>query len=137
MFTRIKMAKWPTVKALKVDAAITRYGATWIQDALARFIAAYRDPSLTQAEVERASLNIEYRFALQVYHKVKFVLEDAQQFGIMEATRDAVHARPARRDRQGRPVPPRFDTVLVNDGTGGASGVQGTSRCEVAILCRR
>ena len=43
----------------------------------------------------------------------------------MEALHDAVHARPARRDRYGRHVPARFDTVLVNDGTGGPAGVQG------------
>ncbi|RPD72984.1 hypothetical protein L226DRAFT_524416 [Lentinus tigrinus ALCF2SS1-7] len=48
-----------------------------------------------------------------------------KDLGIMEATDDAAHARPAHHDRQGRPVPGRFDTVLVSDGTGGPSGVQG------------
>ncbi|RPD58107.1 hypothetical protein L226DRAFT_467289 [Lentinus tigrinus ALCF2SS1-7] len=125
-FTRIKMTKNPSVKALRFDAAINLYGATWIRDALARYIVGYRNPSLTPAEVEREALTITYRFqTLLAYHKIKFVLEDAQQLGIMEATDDAAHARPARYDRQGRPVPGRFDTVLVSDGTGGPSGVQG------------
>lgn len=126
-FTRIKMAKWPTMKALRFDAAVNLYGATWIRDALARFIVAYRDPSLTSAEIERASLDVFYGFGtLPVFHKIKFTLEDAQHLGIMDATHDAVHARPARRDKQGRHVPARFDTVLVNDGTGAATnGVQG------------
>ncbi len=127
-FTRIKMTKHPSVKALHFDAAVNDYGATWIRDALARYIVGYQNPSLTPDEVEQEALTISYRFAtLPVFHKLKFVLEDAQQLGIMEATHDAAHARPARRDRHGRHVPARFDTVLINDGTGGPSGVQGTT----------
>lgn len=45
----------------------------------------------------------------------------------MEGIHDVAHARPARKDRQGRQVPARFDTVLVNEGRGGPTGVEGTS----------
>ncbi|TFK85635.1 hypothetical protein K466DRAFT_601004 [Polyporus arcularius HHB13444] len=124
--TRIKMTKWATVKALRFDHAVTHYGATYIRDALARFIVSYRDPSLTPAEIEQESLHIRYDFSrVPVYHRAKFLLGDAQGLGIMESTRDAVHAHPARRDRRNRRVPARFDTVLVNEGTGGAVGLQG------------
>ncbi|KAI0753003.1 hypothetical protein C8Q80DRAFT_1217332 [Daedaleopsis nitida] len=124
--TRMSVVKWPTVKALRFDAAVNSYGATFIRDALARFVVTYKDPSLTRTEVEHESLRISYPFAtLPVFHKIKFILEDAEQLGIMESTHDVLHAGPARQDRQGQPVPARFDTVLVNDGTGGASGVEG------------
>ena len=131
------MTKHATVKMLRFDAAVNDYGATWIRDALARYVVGYRNPSLTPAEVEQESLSISYRFpGLPVFHKIKFILEDAQHLGIMEALHNAAHARPARRDRYGRHVPARFDTVLVNDGTGGPSGVQGkfnpkSSHCHV------
>ncbi len=141
-FTRIKMTKHASVKALRFETAVRDYGATWLRDALARYIVGYRNPSLTPEEIEHEALTVSYRFAtLPVYHKLKFVLEDAQQLGIMEAVHDAAHARPARRDRYGRHVPARFDTVLVNDGTGGPSGVQGnifsvSSRCGMLTVPR-
>ncbi|KAI1788267.1 hypothetical protein LXA43DRAFT_894956, partial [Ganoderma leucocontextum] len=124
--SHIHIAKTPNVAALCFDAAISQYGATFICDALARFVVAYRDPSSTSAEIERQSKGIFFRFAtLPTFHKLKFILEDAQHLGIMENTQDAAHAHPARKDKQKRMVPARFDTVLVNDGTGGPVGVQG------------
>ncbi|KAI0350324.1 hypothetical protein OH77DRAFT_1593589, partial [Trametes cingulata] len=125
-WTRIKIAKWPSVKALSFDDAAERYGDAYLRDALARFVVQYRDPTLSAAEVEQESLNVTYHFRkIQAFHKLKFLLEDAQALGIMDDIQDVAHARPARRDKQGRPVPGRFDTVLVNDGTGGQSGVNG------------
>ena len=58
--------------------------------------------------------------------RIKFFLDDAPQLGIMEDVHDVVHARPKRKDSQGRTVPARFDTVLVNEGMGGPTGVHGT-----------
>ena len=85
--------------ALRFDAAVALYGATFIRDALARFVVSYGDSSLTPAEIERRSRGIFFRFsAFPVFHKLKFVLEDAQHLGIMEDTRDTAHARPARSD---------------------------------------
>ncbi len=130
IWTRIKITKWPSVKALSFDAAAERYGALYLRDALARFIVQYRDPTLSAREVEQASLTVGFRFRkVQAFHKLKFSLDDAQNLGIMEDIRDVAHARPERKDKQGRTVPGRFDTVLVNDGTGSAAGVQGASGC--------
>ncbi|KAI0353815.1 hypothetical protein OH77DRAFT_1406272 [Trametes cingulata] len=125
-WTRIKIAKWPSIKALSFDDAAERYGAIYLRDALARFIVQHRDPTLSAAEVEQESLNVTYHFRkVQAFHKLKFTLEDAQALGIMDDVQDVAHARPARKDKQGRHVPGRFDTVLVNDGTGSQSGVSG------------
>lgn len=43
---------------------------------------------------------------------------------------DSIHAYPQRFDVRGRPVPCRFDTALINDGTGGETGVGGKSNCD-------
>ncbi|KAI0634264.1 hypothetical protein C8Q77DRAFT_1072903 [Trametes polyzona] len=118
-WTVIKITKWPSIKALSFDDAAHRYGATYLRDALARFVVSYNDPSLTPTEVERKSLSVFLPFnKVQGFHKLKFVLDDAQALGIMEELNDAAHARPPRKDTQGRMVPGRFDTILVNDGTG-------------------
>ncbi len=117
------------MKALSFDDAAERYGALYLRDALARFVVQHRDPTLTAAEVEQQSLNVSLHFRkVQAFNKLKFILDDAQDLGVMEDVRDAAHARPERQDKQGRTVPGRFDTVLVNNGTGGRSGVQGKSR---------
>ncbi|KAI0739831.1 hypothetical protein C8Q80DRAFT_1222091 [Daedaleopsis nitida] len=100
-YSRIKMTKWLSVKGLR-----------WHD-----FIISYSNPALTCAQVENASLGVCYCVAtISVFHKLKIALEDAQQLGIGHHTRH---------HQQGQPVPARFDTVLVNDGTGGASDIQG------------
>ncbi|KAI1790839.1 hypothetical protein LXA43DRAFT_890291 [Ganoderma leucocontextum] len=135
MLTRMKLAKWPTVKALTFQAAVRDYGATFFRDALARFIVKYRNSYLLPHQVEREVRNFIFHFSrVPVFHRIKFTLEDAQRLGIMESTHDVVHARPERKDRLGRPVPARFDTVLVNEGTGGAVGVQGYRVGRVRII---
>ncbi|KAI0639898.1 hypothetical protein C8Q77DRAFT_1214290 [Trametes polyzona] len=131
----IKITKWPNVKALSFDAAGQFYGARYLRDALARFVVQHRNPSLSAAEVEQAALSVSYRFhKLPVFHKLKFTLRDAQQLGIMEDAHDVAHARPRRKDRRGRSVPGRFDTVLVNDGTGGLSGTQGYHVAQLRLV---
>ncbi len=124
--TKIYMTKNPSVKAVTFDKAAEEYGALYFRDALARFLVRYQHPTLTDAEVERALDTVVIRFRhVPVYHRMKFVLEDAQELGIMEDTRDAAHARPQRKNKHGTPVPGRFDTVLVNEGDGGDLGVHG------------
>ncbi|TFK78674.1 hypothetical protein K466DRAFT_506925 [Polyporus arcularius HHB13444] len=124
--TRVRLTRWPSSKGVRFNKIVNSYAASWFRDALARFIVAYRDPLLTGPEIEQESNTISYRWdKLWVWHKIRFVLEDAQQLGVMEAGQDVAHARPARQDKHGRPVPARFDTVLVNDGTGAAAGVEG------------
>ncbi|KAI0819805.1 hypothetical protein BC628DRAFT_1400685 [Trametes gibbosa] len=137
IWTRIKITKWPSVKALSFDAAAERYGALYLRDALARFIVQYRDPALSAREVEQASIGVGFRFRkVQAFHKLKFSLNDAQDLGVMGDIQDVAHARPERKDKQGRTVPGRFDTVLVNDGTGGASGVQGYHVAQLRLVFR-
>jgi hypothetical protein len=45
----------------------------------------------------------------------------------MVSTSDSIHCRPERKDSHGKPIPSRFDTALINDGTGEDIGLEGTS----------
>ncbi|TBU58884.1 hypothetical protein BD310DRAFT_850215 [Dichomitus squalens] len=116
------IAKTPNVKALRFHEAVDKYGATFLRDAIARFVVKYRSPLFSAQEVDHESRNIFLPFAtFPAWHRIKFRLEDLQNFGIMEATRDAAHARPTRVDRRNRPVPARFDTVVVEDSDSSAT----------------
>ncbi|KAI0949317.1 hypothetical protein AcW1_008965 [Taiwanofungus camphoratus] len=126
--SRIQMTRNPSVKGLLFSRAVNEYGATYLRDALARFIVRYRDPTLTPVQVERASAGVYFPFQrLPVFHKIKISIEDVQGLGIMNESLDVVHARPHRTDKQNREVPGRFDTVLINEGNGAPMGVTGKS----------
>ena len=43
----------------------------------------------------------------------------------IEQTANSIHAHPARKDKHGQTIPGRFDTALINDGTGGDTGLDG------------
>ncbi|KAI0634746.1 hypothetical protein C8Q77DRAFT_1253414 [Trametes polyzona] len=134
-WTPIRLTKWPSVKALSFNAAAERYGARYLRDALARFIVQYRNPMFSFAEIEQESLDIDFPFRqFSVFHKLKFLLNDAQDFSIMEDVHDVAHARPQRVDKHGRIVPGRFDTVLLNDGTGGLTGLQGYHVAQLRLV---
>ena len=38
---------------------------------------------------------------------------------------DSIHAHLARKDKHGQTIPGCFDTALINDGTGGDTGLDG------------
>ncbi|KAI0648469.1 hypothetical protein C8Q79DRAFT_1045282, partial [Trametes meyenii] len=124
--TRIKIARTPNVRAATFSVASERYGAVFLQDALSRFVVRYRNPHASDAEVEAQSLGVHIRpsWRMPVYHKVRFILEDAQELGVMEETYDVAHARPEHRDKQKRLVPSRFDTVVVWEEDKNLTGMQ-------------
>ncbi|KAI0324126.1 hypothetical protein GY45DRAFT_1263454 [Cubamyces sp. BRFM 1775] len=121
------MSRHPLVRTLSFDHAMQAYGASQLSEALARFIVQYREPHLTAAEVRREATALYLPFrTLSVFHRMKFILEDAQQLGIMEDTHDTAHARLERKDKRGQVVPGHFDTVLINEnGAGGPTGIEG------------
>ncbi|KAJ3004511.1 hypothetical protein NUW54_g4780 [Trametes sanguinea] len=47
---------------------------------------------------------------------------------------DIIHIQPTRQNKYGNDVPARFDTVLVNTGTGGATGVLGYRVAQVRVV---
>ncbi|CDO77553.1 hypothetical protein BN946_scf184912.g52 [Trametes cinnabarina] len=125
--TRIRITRYPSVNSVTFAKAARAYGATLLPEALSRFVVQYRDPGLSLAEARREATSVYLRFeSVPAFHRLKFILNDAQDLGIMDDSYDTAHARPARHDRRGRPVPGRFDTVLINeDGRGSTTGIHG------------
>lgn len=118
----LKMTKHPTKDAVPFSKLETEYGAKFFRDALARYVVKLNDPGLRPANVEDEASHLSFPFrTVPVYHKVKFVGSDPS------VTLDAVHIKPAGQNKRGQIIPARFDTVLVNDGTGGQAGVKGSS----------
>jgi len=130
------MTKHPTVKALSFTTAMNDYGATYLRDALARFIVKYRDPTLNPSAIERASAGVYFHFhTIPAFHKIKIELDYAQDVVLTSQMQDVIHARPPRRDRQQRLVPGRFDTALIKDSPADqAIGLQGYRVGQIRLI---
>lgn len=121
----LHMAKHPSVRCVPVERLIEDYGATYFRPALARFIALANDPDLSRARLEANLHNVRMPFrTLPVWHRIKFLREDPASK--TKITADSIHVRPSTTDGRGRKVPGRFDTALINDGTGQDTGIEGT-----------
>lgn len=120
----LSMAKHPTIHAVPISQLEHQYGATYFSVALRRYIALKIDPNMGAAQLERKLFDIRLPFStVPVWHKIKYLREDP--YTHVSATVDAVHVHPARKDIRGQTVPGRFDTVLVNKGTGCETGIYG------------
>lgn len=116
----LKMTKHPTRTSVSFTKLQTDYRAKFFRDALSRYIVKLNDPTLRNADVETDASHLSFPFhSIPVYHKIKFVGSDPS------VTLDAVHVKPASENKRGQIIPARFDTVLINDGTGGQTGVKG------------
>jgi hypothetical protein len=123
---RLHMTKHPTQRAVPVDRLVEVYGATYFRPALARFIALTNDPNLLRAQLEAKLRSIRMPFrTVPVWHRIKYLREDPASK--TATTADSIHVRPSTLDSRGRRVPGRFDTALVNEGTGGNTGIEGKS----------
>jgi hypothetical protein len=117
----LKMAQHPTLKMVSFDGLAQRYGAVDFQDALADFIAQFNNPTASGASLSTfaADTLIPFR-SVPVHHRIKFT--DLDQSEIV----DSVQVRPEQKDKRGRLIPARFDTVLVR-GKSQDSGISGKS----------
>ena len=93
---------------------------------MAQYIVGFNYPDYTNAQIERdaASFTLPFR-SLPVYYKAKLWLGSRAHHHLMANEWDVVHACQARTDTRGRSVTGRFDTVLVNTGTGQYTGIEG------------
>ncbi|KII85168.1 hypothetical protein PLICRDRAFT_116589 [Plicaturopsis crispa FD-325 SS-3] len=132
----LKMARRPSARGVPLEVIREQYGATYIRDALARYLVGFGNPDLTNQEIEdRAFTELFPLDKLSVYHRIKFWNEDALGRGDSAPdTFDAVHVQPARMNNRDQRVPERFDTVLVNEGTGQHSGVKGYRIAQVRLV---
>jgi hypothetical protein len=109
------MARHPSAKAVKFDDLKFRYGAHKFQDALADFIARVNNPGARGNMLRRYAEDTLIPFRrIPVFHVIKFT-----ETGNTEKTAiDSVYARPEQKDKHGRIIPSRFDTVLVQNPSG-------------------
>ncbi|KAK7036999.1 hypothetical protein R3P38DRAFT_3311637 [Favolaschia claudopus] len=112
---RLKMTKHPTLKA-----------------ALSRFVVQFKNPTFTRAQIEAQSHSIPLQFnRVPVYHRLKFVAEDPYTVGRPEdSVIDSIHVQP----RSGKELSGRFDTAIINDGSGGLTGVDGYRVGQVRVI---
>ncbi|KAJ7451993.1 hypothetical protein FB451DRAFT_1524612 [Mycena latifolia] len=133
---RLKMTKHPTLKAVRINTLVADYGAILFRDALARFIIQFNNPTLSRAQIEAQSASVSLHFnRVPVYHRIKFITEDPYTVGGPEdSVVDSIHVQPRKSGRSGKELPGRFDTALVNDGSGGLTGVAGYRVAQVHVV---
>ncbi|KAG2369566.1 hypothetical protein BDR07DRAFT_1604426 [Suillus spraguei] len=133
------MTKHPTVKAVTTDRVVNEYGTMHFNKSLAHYVAKVTLPANTtvtarQLEDRAADIHIPFR-TLPVFHKVKWLLADVRGHDNSPVTVDSVHARPGQSGTfASDSVAPRFDTVFVNDGTGGSLGTKGYRIVQVRVI---
>ena len=129
----LKLTEHPTARMVPLDTLVTKYGATQFDTALAHFVALTNDPNLTHAQLKGKVWGIHFPFTkLPVWHRIKFLRIDPSTLKV--STADSVHCRPGWSDSHGNPIPGRFDTALINDGTGEETGLDGMSKLELIHL---
>ena len=104
----VKMTCHPSAKAVSFDALKTQYRALNFQDALADFVAQVNNPGVRGNTLRSRAEDTLITFrGVPIFHFIKFTETGGSE------TIDSVHAQPERRDKRGRIIPSRFDTVLV------------------------
>ena len=120
------MTKYPAAASVIFDDIANNYGAYDIRNALSSFIAKTTMPNLRGRQLEQAASNVTLFFnKLLLFHKIRFTNIDPQQWLKTEYIEDVAHAKPAWINPRNRHIPARFDTVLVDCGNGGTTGIAG------------
>ncbi|KAJ6617740.1 hypothetical protein B0H10DRAFT_1796823, partial [Mycena sp. CBHHK59/15] len=133
---RLKMTKHPTLKSVRLTRLVDDYGATFFRDALARYVCRLNEPHLSTDQVERHSQDLTFSFnTLPVFHRIKFTTQDPYTArGPEDSVVDSIHVQPGRFLKNGEELPARFDTALVNVGTGEKTGVAGWRIAQVRVV---
>lgn len=120
---RMYMAKHPSKPAVYIEDIESQYGATHFRAALARYIISSNCPDISHASLESQIRHLRLPFRkIPVWHRIKWLQDDA--YTGKTTTVDSVHACTPRKTSAGI-LPARFDTVLIDDGTGTESGLKG------------
>ncbi|KAJ7913421.1 hypothetical protein B0H13DRAFT_2232321 [Mycena leptocephala] len=126
----LKMTKNPTHKAVRLSRLVTDYGAKFFRDALARYVVHLNFPGLSHPQIEHRSQDLTFSFnSVPVFQRIKFTTEDLYTArGPEDSIVDSIHVQPQKILKNGELLPARFDTALINDGTGQLTGVSGKYR---------
>ncbi|KAJ7673177.1 hypothetical protein DFH06DRAFT_1266823 [Mycena polygramma] len=127
---RLKMTNNPTLKAVRLTRLVTDYGAKFFRDALARYVVQLNYPTLSRAQVEARSRDLNFSFnSVPVFHRIKFTTVHRSR---ARGLHRRLYTRPT--IKNGEVLPARFDTALINDGTGGMRGDAGEFHCILQLL---
>ncbi|KAJ7096864.1 hypothetical protein C8R44DRAFT_643819 [Mycena epipterygia] len=125
-----KMTMYPSRKSVSFDTLARDYGAEFFRDAIARYVISINNPDFSARQIETYSANLAMPFrTLPVYHKIKYVTEY-----LPDTTIDSVYAKPVSKNKRGKDVAARFDTALINDGSGKDTGVDGYRVGQVRVI---
>ncbi|KAF7374211.1 hypothetical protein MSAN_00303300 [Mycena sanguinolenta] len=135
---RIKMTKFPTQKAVRINTLISDYGAISFRDAMARFIVQFNNPALSRTQIEAEAASVVLPFGrVPVFHRIKYLAEDPYKAGGPDDTVvDSIHVQPQKTIRNGNIIPARFDTAIINDGSGKLTGVTAQVRVVFSLTSR-
>ncbi|KAG5646261.1 hypothetical protein H0H81_008555 [Sphagnurus paluster] len=124
---KLHVAKRPSARNVTFEQISANYGAPFFRTAVARYVILTNEPNLRSNQVERRLWTTRIPFTkVSVWHRIKFLRTSISSTGAScTTTSDSIHVRPATKDKRGRLVPGRFDTALVNDGTGDTTGIDG------------
>ena len=126
------MPKHPS-ETVQLDRLQESYGAPLFKVALRRFISTTNDRNQSRQQLEESLWRIHLPFTrLPVWHVIKFTRYEP--ISGTRPTADMIHVKPASYDKRQRPIPGRFDTALINDGTGTGLGIKGESECPYSCV---
>ncbi|KAJ6492474.1 hypothetical protein C8R47DRAFT_430764 [Mycena vitilis] len=133
---KLKMTKHPTQRSVRFSTLVSDYGAEFFRDALTRFVVRFNNPTFTSRQVEAESSSIALPFnSVPVFHRIKYTTEDPYTIGgPSDSVIDSIHVQPARKTANGKGFPGRFDTALVNDGSGKMVGTDGYRVAQVRAV---
>ncbi|KAF8258517.1 hypothetical protein EI94DRAFT_1774184 [Lactarius quietus] len=104
----LHMSNTPSDLKVSLETIKTDYGAEHFRVALRCYVVRTNSPHLTTAQVECSLWD----------------------------TVDSIHAYPHRSDALDRTIPARFDTAIINEGTGGDTGVNGYHIGHIRVVFR-
>ena len=131
---QIRTAQNPNVRQVPIEHLISLYGATDFRQAFARFVIQQRNPKIRPAQMEREVPNVHLPFTTtSVYHRIKFREVDQGQ---QSCIADSLHIQPSRRSKNGRIIPGRFDTALLDSGRKNQTGIQGLRVAQIRVVFR-
>ncbi|KAJ7125736.1 hypothetical protein C8R46DRAFT_927583 [Mycena filopes] len=133
---QLKMTKNPTLKAVRLTRLVADYSAMFFRDALARYVTHLNFPTLSPSQVETRSQDLAFTFnSIPVFHRIKFTTEDPYTArGPEDSVVDSIHVQPSKVLKNGELLPARFDTALVNNGSGEMSGVAGYRVAQIRVV---
>ncbi|KAG1810296.1 uncharacterized protein HD556DRAFT_1428407 [Suillus plorans] len=134
-----KIIRHESVKGVPIQKLVMGYGAMYFCEALVRYVAQLHHPheATTHRHLKDLAATIHLPFhTLPVYHVVKWQSVDAQGHSDLCVTVDSAHIKPrhAATSQTGTDVPARFDTVLINDGTGRSVGIEGYHVGQIRVI---